>query len=74
MKIDMSNRCKFAVLDILTKKANAEINAARKRGEEIHFTMTGRLQETDWSNWDGTSIEQSAEVTSLEIEFIEGTA
>lgn len=71
MKLDMTKNCDFAIIDVKTRKANAQIAAFRKAGKRIKFTLTGYLEPEDYSLWDGVSIEQSsAEITSFKIEDV----
>jgi hypothetical protein len=63
-------QCGFALLDVKTKKANKAINDARKQGYRVKVTLTGYMAEADWSNWDGVSIEQSLELTSIKSTLV----
>jgi hypothetical protein len=65
-----TKQCGFAILDVKTQKANKAINDARKQGYRVKVTLTGYLQDLDWSTWDGTSIEQSMDVVSVETTLV----
>jgi hypothetical protein len=65
-----TKQCGFALLDVKTKGANKAINDARKQGYRIKVTLTGYMVETDWSRWDGMSIEQGLEITSIKSTLV----
>jgi hypothetical protein len=65
-----TKQCGFALLDVKTKKANKAIDDARKQGYRVKVTLTGYMDEADWSNWDGISIEQSLAITSIKSTLV----
>lgn len=62
---DLKIKSDLAILDVRTVMTHREILRIRKAGGRIKVVITGYLEDEDWSDYDGVSVEQAVKVESI---------